>query len=134
MYQHSITQRIWFRNFRDSWTYLWVTSICEQKFWGSFNNYIAFPEKWFCVRQANVAFKTLHQYSITQKIWFKILRESKTSLWVTPYGKKLLESFKRLQNKFIGNYSIQRNSLESFKKCLVFPKNWFCLHWENLAF
>ena len=39
----------------------------------------------------------------------------------------------RLQSKFIGNSNIGRKVLESFKDCLTFLENWFCLHQRNLA-
>ena len=43
----------------------------------------------------------------------------------------------RLQNKFIGNYNIQRKFSESFNVSLAFPENWFCIrltiwHYKDL--
>ena len=32
-----------------------------------------------------------------------------------------IEAFDRLQNKFLGNFNMERKPLKSFKVCLAFP-------------
>ena len=77
------------------------------RFLESFNIYFVFPEKWFCIRQPNLAFRNLEP----------IFHSSKDSI----------QGFDRPQNKFIGNSDIGRNFLENFKVCLTFPEKW-CLY------
>ena len=59
----------------------------SKRFLESFIGCIAFPQKWFCIFQANLEFLALHQYWINQRIRF--------SFWL-------------ITNKFIGNSNIKR--------------------------
>ena len=46
-----------------------------RKFLKSSELFLAFPTKWICIRQPNLHCKALTQYSITQKIRFRLLRD-----------------------------------------------------------
>ena len=84
-------------------------------FLGSFKVCLAFPEKWFCIHQPNLALWGLQP----------IFHDSEHSI----------KAFGRLQTNFIGNFKMARSCLsESFKVCLNFPEKWFCIYWENLVF
>ena len=75
---------------------------------------LAFQEKWFCIRQPNLAFSSLEPIF---------------------YGPEIsILGFGRIQNKFIGNFIIERKFLESFKLCVTLPEKWFCIRRPNLTF
>ena len=79
----------------------------------NFKLWKAFPQKWFCIRQPNLAFSSLEH----------ILHGPEDSI----------SAFDTLKKKFIGNSNIGRKVLEYFKVCLAFPEKWFCIRQPNLV-
>ena len=45
-----------------------------------------------------------------------------------------IQTFGKFQSKFIGNCNILRKFFQSFKVCLAFPENPFCIRRPNFAF
>ena len=60
--------------------YLQKTPIWVEMFLESFKVFVVFLEKSFCSRGQILHFSALYQYSITSKIGFRLLTDSKTSL------------------------------------------------------
>ena len=89
------------------------SSNIRRKFLENFKLWKAFPQKWFCIRQPNLAFSSLEH----------ILHGPEDSI----------SAFDTLKKKFIGNSNIGRKVLEYFKVCLAFPEKWFCIRQPNLV-
>ena len=85
-------------------------SNLRKKILESFNDCLAFPEKWFVF------------------LVLSIRRFKRCT------NMQSLRTFGRLKNKFIVNSNTVENFLESFMVCLVFPGKWFCSRRANLAF
>ena len=97
--------KIRFRFFTEFRTNLQKTSIQGESFWRISRFVWLSQKKWFGVRQTNFTFLSL----------LSKLNCTEDSI----------QDFGRFQNKFIGNSSMERNFLESFKACFAFQKNGF---------
>ena len=84
-----------------------------RKFLKSSKVCLAFPGKWFCIRQPNSAFSSLE------------------SIFHGP-GDSIYD-FCQIQNKFTANVNIRRKVLEGLKLYFTFPEKRFCIRGPNLA-
>ena len=60
----------------------------ERNFLERFKVNLAFPEKWFCIRSSNYRFLSLASIFVTSNIEFRLLADSKISVWITPIWKE----------------------------------------------
>ena len=96
--------KIRFRFFTEFRTNSQKTSVQGERFWRISRFAWLSQKKWFGVRQTSFTLSLLPTLNRTEDS---------------------IQDFGRFQNEFIGNSSMERNFLESFKACLAFQKNGF---------